>query len=139
MSHRSAPNVPDGATRLAGFLDLLTATQLNPVLPTVPAAPGHFRIFIETFSEHGPKAFEPILDPVIAWRIDNYAVPVTADEFDEQDGSYAILHPSGRVTYPFVGEFPSLIQLADFVNLNWRTRRKKIKRERHAELIAMFG
>ena len=105
-------------------------------LPIVPANPGYFRIFIEHPSVHGSEAFEPILDPIIAWRIDYYAVPVTADEFDEQDGSYAILHPSGRITYPFVGEFASLIQLANYVERLRRRRSKQVKKRRQAELIA---
>jgi hypothetical protein len=107
------------------------------LLPIVPAFPGYFRIFIEDSTAN----FEPILDPIIAWRIDEFsnAMPVTFDEFNEGDGTFAVLHPSGRVTYPCFGEFASLIHLADFVNRYRRTQRKNIKSDRHAELIAMFG
>jgi hypothetical protein len=96
----------------ACFLDI------DPTLPVVPAAPGYFRIAIYPFDPLKTEPFCPMLEPVVAWRIDYYAVPVTAEDSSDFP-NYAILRLDGRVTHPFNGGFASLDDLVAKVNQEW--------------------
>ena len=95
--------------------------DIDPALPVVAAGPGYFRIAIDPFDPLRTNPFCPLLDPVVAWRVDYYAVPVTADELSDL-ANYAILRPDGRVTYPFKGEFATLEDLVASVNRDWDGR-----------------
>lgn len=96
--------------------------DIDPTLPVIAATPGYFRIAIDPFDPLRTKPFCPMLDPVVAWRIDYYAIPITADELSDL-ANYAILRPDGRVTYPFKGEFGTLEDLVASVNQHWDERR----------------
>ena len=107
------------------------------LLPVVPASAGYFRIFLE----ENDADFKPILDPIIAWRINEFsnAIPITVDDLNEDDGTFAIVHPSGKVTYPCFGEFETTVDLANFVNRSRQTHRKKQRSDRKSELVMSFG
>jgi hypothetical protein len=120
------------------FYQMPCFQDIDPTLPVVVAAPGYFRIAIDPFDPLRKEPFNATLDPVLAWRIDYYAIPITADELSDL-ANYAILRPDGRVTYPFNGEFKSLDNLVAKVNQEWDELRSDPSRTAAARQSAISG